>query len=135
MSERYGQSATLLARAEQMIQLGSQTFSKSHINFHYGAAPLFIERGQGVKVWDVDSNEYLDFASDLDYCDTHVNQAMMKNIHLGNRNLNLANSEANIARLLEVYAEVLPELIRLDAEKAILQALDGEPIQPVFKVR
>ena len=37
--------------------------------------------------------------------------------------------------LLDVYAEVLPELIRLDADNAIHQALDGEPIQPVFKVR
>lgn len=56
-------------------------------------------------------------------------------LSLGSHNLNLAHSEEDIRTLLAVYAEVLPELIRLDASKAIHQALDGEPIQPVFKVR
>ena len=48
---------------------------------------------------------------------------------------NLAYSEQDVHTLLSVYAEVLPALIRLDADKAIHQSLDGEPIQPVFKVR
>jgi len=65
MSSRYQHSLTLSARAEQSIPLGSQTFSKSRLCFPYGAAPLFIERGQGARVWDVDGNEYLDFASGL----------------------------------------------------------------------
>jgi len=59
MSSRYQHSLTLSARAEQSIPLGSQTFSKSRLCFPYGAAPLFIERGQGARVWDVDGNEYL----------------------------------------------------------------------------
>lgn len=88
MSERYAQSEALLARAEQVIPLGSQTFSKSRICFPYGAAPLFIERGQGAKVWDVDGNEYLDFASgllaiSLGYCDPDVNQGVIEQLNLG----------------------------------------------------
>ena len=47
-----------------------------------------------------------------------------------NLNLNLAHSEQDVHTLLSV-----PVLIRLDADKAIHQSLDGEPIQPVFKVR
>ena len=56
-------------------------------------------------------------------------------LSLGSHNLNLAHGEEDVQTLLAVYAEVLPALIRLDADKAIHQALDGEPIQPVFKVR
>ena len=56
-------------------------------------------------------------------------------LSLGSHNLNLAHSEQDVQTLLAVYAEVLPALIRLDADKAIHQALNGEPIQPVFKVR
>lgn len=56
-------------------------------------------------------------------------------LSLGSHNLNLAHSEQDVHTLLSVYAEVLPVLIRLDADKAIHQSLDGEPIQPVFKVR
>lgn len=88
MSSRYQHSLTLSARAEQSIPLGSQTFSKSRLCFPYGAAPLFIERGQGARVWDVDGNEYLDFASgllaiSLGYCDPEVNQAVMEQLSLG----------------------------------------------------
>ncbi|MBP4040765.1 hypothetical protein J9885_05690 [Aeromonas sp. SrichE-2G] len=56
-------------------------------------------------------------------------------LSLGSHNLNLTHGEEDVQTLLAVYAEVLPALIRLDADKAIHQALDGEPIQPVFKVR
>lgn len=88
MTSRYQQSMQLSARAEQSIPLGSQTFSKSRLSFPYGAAPLFIERGQGARVWDVDGNEYLDFASgllaiSLGYCDADVNQAVIEQLQLG----------------------------------------------------
>ena len=88
MNPRYQHSLELSARAEQSIPLGSQTFSKSRLCFPYGAAPLFIERGQGAKVWDVDGNEYLDFASgllaiSLGYCDPEVNQAVLEQLNLG----------------------------------------------------
>ena len=88
MTSRYQRSQALSIRAEQSIPLGSQTFSKSRLCFPYGAAPLFIERGQGAKVWDVDGNEYLDFASgllaiSLGYCDADVNQAVLEQLNLG----------------------------------------------------
>ncbi|HHQ4464038.1 TPA: aminotransferase class III-fold pyridoxal phosphate-dependent enzyme [Aeromonas veronii] len=88
MTSRYQHSLALSARAEQSIPLGSQTFSKSRLCFPYGAAPLFIERGNGAHVWDVDGNEYLDFASgllaiSLGYCDPDVNEAVMEQLSLG----------------------------------------------------
>ncbi|MEM0553281.1 MULTISPECIES: aminotransferase class III-fold pyridoxal phosphate-dependent enzyme [Aeromonas] len=88
MTSRYQHSLALSVRAEQSIPLGSQTFSKSRLCFPYGAAPLFIERGKGAHVWDVDGNEYLDFASgllaiSLGYCDQDVNEAVMEQLNLG----------------------------------------------------
>ena len=50
----------MLARAEKVIPLGSQTFSKSRIQFPAPYAPLFLTHGKGGRVWDVDGNEYVD---------------------------------------------------------------------------
>lgn len=61
----YEKSKAFLARAEKVIPLGSQTFSKSRTQYPVGAAPLFITRGQGSRVWDLDGNDYIDFVSSL----------------------------------------------------------------------
>lgn len=58
-------SEQLLERALRTIPLGSQTFSKSKTQYPLGVSPLFIERGVGSKVWDVDGNEYIDFINSL----------------------------------------------------------------------
>ncbi|MBF8271062.1 MAG: aminotransferase class III [Magnetococcales bacterium] len=85
---RYKQSEALLQRALQTIPLGSQTFSKSKVQFPYGAAPFFIEKGQGCRVWDVDGNEYIDFinslaAISLGYNDPDINRAVAAQLEQG----------------------------------------------------
>ena len=77
----FEQSARQLERAERVIPLGSQTFSKSRTQYPLGVSPLFIQRGQGSRVWDVDGNEYVDFVSSLlsitlGYGDPDVTQAV-----------------------------------------------------------
>jgi glutamate-1-semialdehyde aminotransferase len=86
--ERYRKSVEWLARAEAVIPLGSQTFSKSRTAFPVGAAPLFIERGEGSRVWDVDGNEYVDFmngllAISLGYNDPDVTAAVQDQLRSG----------------------------------------------------
>jgi len=44
----------LYERALNSIPLASQTFSKSAMMYPLGASPLFIEKGIGANVWDVD---------------------------------------------------------------------------------
>ena len=61
----FAASARLLERAERVIPLGSQTFSKSRVQYPLGAAPLFLTHGVGGRVWDVDGNEYVDLVSAL----------------------------------------------------------------------
>ena len=43
---RYDKSNKLFKRAIKTVPLGSQTFSKSHIQFPNGATPLFFDRAQ-----------------------------------------------------------------------------------------
>jgi glutamate-1-semialdehyde 2,1-aminomutase len=64
-AHRYAKSEELLARAEQTIPLGTQTFSKSRVQYPFGVSPYFIEKGLGSHVWDVDGNEYVDFINSL----------------------------------------------------------------------
>jgi glutamate-1-semialdehyde 2,1-aminomutase len=77
-----------LARAEQVIPLGSQTFSKSRTQYPYGASPYFIQRAQGSRCWDVDGNEYIDFVSSLcsvtlGYNDPDVTAAVQEQLQSG----------------------------------------------------
>lgn len=62
---RFDRSEQLLERAERVIPLGSQTFSKSRTQYPLGVSPLFADRGKGARLWDVDGNEYVDFVSSL----------------------------------------------------------------------
>ena len=65
LATRYAESVRQLERAEAVIPLGSQTFSKSRTQYPVGAAPLFVERSEGCHTWDVDGNEYIDLVSSL----------------------------------------------------------------------
>lgn len=56
----YANSKAMLASAESLIPLGTQTFSKSKLMFPEGAAPLFVTHGDGAYVFDVDGNDYVD---------------------------------------------------------------------------
>ena len=54
-------SRLLLDRAQRLIPGCSQTFSKGPTQLVQGSAPVFLARGQGSHVWDVDDNEYIDY--------------------------------------------------------------------------
>ena len=54
-------SREYFARARTVIPSCTQTFSKGHTQFVQGVAPLFLQRGRGSHVWDVDGNEYVDY--------------------------------------------------------------------------
>src|SRR5713101_7193954 len=55
------QSQAWMERAAKVIPSCTQTFSKGWTQFVQGVAPVFLARGQGSHVWDVDGNEYIDF--------------------------------------------------------------------------
>lgn len=65
MKLKLKKSSELFKRVEKVIPLASQTFSKSHLQFIKGQAPLFATHAKGAKIWDVDGNEYVDMINAL----------------------------------------------------------------------
>ncbi len=59
------ESLALKVKAEEIIPGCSQTASKGPSQFVQGVSPVFLERGEGSHVWDVDGNEYIDYAMAL----------------------------------------------------------------------
>jgi glutamate-1-semialdehyde aminotransferase/spore coat polysaccharide biosynthesis protein SpsF (cytidylyltransferase family) len=59
------QSQEWLARAKKVIPGCAQTFSKGYTQYVQGVAPVFLQRGKGCRVWDVDGNEYIDYVQGL----------------------------------------------------------------------
>jgi len=113
---RYRKSQAMLARAERVIPLGSQTFSKSRVVYPANAAPLFVTHGKGAHVWDVDGNEYVDFVNGLlpvvlGYDDVDVTAAVIEQLKSG-VSFSLATPlEVEVAELL---CEIIPcaEMVR-----------------------
>jgi glutamate-1-semialdehyde aminotransferase/spore coat polysaccharide biosynthesis protein SpsF (cytidylyltransferase family) len=59
------QSQIWLERSTKVIPGCAQTFSKGYNQYVQGVSPIFLERGQGCRVWDVDGNEYIDYVQGL----------------------------------------------------------------------
>lgn len=58
-------SLVLKRKAEKLIPSCTQTFSKGPSQFVQGVAPVFLEKGKGSHIWDVDGNEYIDYTMAL----------------------------------------------------------------------
>jgi len=75
-------------RAQRVIPLGTQTLSKSPTQFVQGVCPIYLERGRGAHVWDVDGNEYIDYPMALGpvllgYADPRVDDAVRRQLQDG----------------------------------------------------
>ena len=109
-------SKAQLERAESVIPLGSQTFSKSRTQFPVGVSPLYLARGSGSHVWDVDGNEYVDFinsqcAITIGYCDPEIDAAVRAQLDGG---VILSLPHALEAEVAERICEMVPcaEMVR-----------------------
>jgi glutamate-1-semialdehyde 2,1-aminomutase len=74
-------SKSLWARAKQLIPGGTQTLAKGPGQHVEGVAPMYLARGRGARVWDVDGNEYLDMTMavgplSLGYADPVIDEAI-----------------------------------------------------------
>jgi glutamate-1-semialdehyde aminotransferase/spore coat polysaccharide biosynthesis protein SpsF (cytidylyltransferase family) len=75
------QTQAWLARSQKVIPGSAQTFSKGHTQYVQGVSPVFLQRGKGCRVWDVDGNEYIDYVQGLlpnilGYAHEEVNRAV-----------------------------------------------------------
>ncbi len=77
------QSQAWLSRASKVVPGCAQTFSKGYTQYVQGVSPVFLQRGKGCRVWDVDGNEYIDYVQGLlpnilGYAHPEVNAAAVK---------------------------------------------------------
>jgi len=75
-------------RAAKVIPGSSQTFSKGTNQHVRGVAPMFLAKGKGCRVWDVDGNEYIDYIQGLlpnilGYVHQELNQAVAEQLSQG----------------------------------------------------
>ena len=82
-------SEKLHKKAKKIIPYGAQTYSKGVKAFSDGVSPKFLAKGMGCEVWDVDGNKFIDYAMGaqpliLGYADRDVNNAVKKQLELGN---------------------------------------------------
>ena len=107
---RYQNSEKFLKRAESVIPLGSQTFSKSKLLFPPGISPLFLESGKGSYVWDIDGNRYIDLVNGLasvilGYKDRGIERAVIKQLKKG---VSLSLPGRVEAELAEALVSLIP---------------------------
>lgn len=82
------ESLRILEKAKQVIPCATQTLSKGYTQFSVGAMPLFLDSAKGCRVYDVDGNEFIDYAMGLGafilgYTDPDVNHAVKVQLEKG----------------------------------------------------
>ena len=116
MSRVLTRSKEYLDRAKKIIPSCTQTFSKGPTQFVQGVSPIYLERGEGGHVFDVDGNEYIDYLLalgpvTLGYNYPAVNEAIIKQLKDGITFTMMHPFEVELAELL---VEVIPsaEMVR-----------------------
>jgi glutamate-1-semialdehyde 2,1-aminomutase/spore coat polysaccharide biosynthesis protein SpsF len=102
-------SQEMLARARKVVPGCAQTFSKGHNQHVQGVAPVFLERGKGARVWDVDGNEYIDYI-----------QGLLPNI------LGYAHDEVNaaaVAQLAQGHSFSLPHPLEVELAERLTRII------------
>ena len=107
---KFCESRRLQARSHAAIPGGAHTYSKGDDQYPE-ASPVFIDRGKGCHVWDVDGNEFIEYgmglrAVTLGHAFEPVVKAAYEQMQLG----------ANFTR---------PAKIEVEAAEAFLQTIDG----------
>ncbi|MFN0051039.1 MAG: aminotransferase class III-fold pyridoxal phosphate-dependent enzyme, partial [Planctomycetales bacterium] len=113
---RIARSMALYHRALELIPGGMQLISRRPSRFASGVSPVYAARAQGARLWDVDGNEYIDWASGilaiiLGYCEPVVDDAVREQI---GRGVNFSISSELEVELAEELIQMIPcaEMVR-----------------------
>jgi len=106
----YEKSNQLIGRAKKVTPVAAQTYSKSYRYFCEGNSPLFLERGEGCYVWDLDGNKFIDFicalgAVTVGYNDKRINEAIIKQLEKG---ISFSQATQIEVELAEKLIEIIP---------------------------
>ncbi|MBU0630360.1 MAG: aminotransferase class III-fold pyridoxal phosphate-dependent enzyme [Candidatus Margulisbacteria bacterium] len=112
----YEKSLKLYDEAINLIPSATQTFSKGARQYPFGAAPIFLAKGKGSHVWDVDGNEFIDYpmalgAIILGHSYPSVNRAIMQQLEKG---IVYSLPHPLEVELAEILVEIIPcaEMVR-----------------------
>ncbi len=116
MARSIRQSQRWLERAKKLIPTQTQTLSKGPTQFVQGVCPVFVQRGQGSHVWDVDGNEYIDYLLGLGpitlgWNDPATNDAIKKQLEQG---ITFSLPHTLEVELAELLRKIIPcaEMVR-----------------------
>ena len=108
--KKFPESSLLFDQASKLIPMASQTYSKSYINFDKHNSPLFLDRGKGAYVWDIDNNKYIDFImallpNILGYNDKDINNSIILQLKKG---ISFSLATKLEYQLAETLVEIIP---------------------------
>lgn len=103
-------SNELFGRALQVQKPVTQTLAKGPGQFSKGVAPIYIQKGKGAHVWDVDGNEYIDYNAaigpvSLGYAYPVVDDAIRRQLEDGITFSLMSPLEVELSELIQ---EVIP---------------------------
>lgn len=112
-------SQELYARAEKLIPCGTQMLAKGTQQHTRGVAPIYLERGKGARVWDVDGNEFVDLTMgmgpvSLGYAYDRIDDAIREQLSRGINFTLLNRVELEVA---ELFSELVPVAERVRFSK------------------
>jgi glutamate-1-semialdehyde aminotransferase len=95
-------------RATKVIMDGTQLYSKGPKINVQGVSPIYLQRGKGCHVWDVDGTEYIDYGMAvgtliLGYNYSAINTAIKKQLNQGTNFSLVHPKEVELAELLSKY--------------------------------
>jgi glutamate-1-semialdehyde aminotransferase len=94
-SVKFNEALPNISKSLEMYQRGlkvqspiTQTLAKGPGQFSKGVAPVYLQKGKGARVWDVDGNEYIDFNMgigplSLGYCIPEIDEAIQAQLKDG----------------------------------------------------
>lgn len=110
------ESKVLYERINKIIPTCSQTLAKSPSQHVFGIAPVFLKKGEGAYVWDVDNNKYLDYNMgigpvSLGYAYSEVDEAIKEQLQDG---ITFSLTHPLELEVAELINEIIPntEMVR-----------------------
>lgn len=104
------ESRKLYDRATKLIPHYTQTLAKGPSQHIFGVAPIYLQKGKGSRVFDVDGNEYIDFTMgvgplSLGYCYERIDNAVRRQLESGITFSLMHPLEVEVAELIR---EIIP---------------------------
>ena len=127
MSKKFENSNNLKERANKVIPHQTGTFSRAAASFVEGVYPMYVQRANGSKFFDVDGNEYLDYLCGLGpitlgYNYSKMNDAIIKQLQKG---ILFSLPSPEEVELSELLCKTIPHAEMIKFEKSGSNAVTG----------